>query len=223
MREIVFENLVMELREVVHNLFGSDTAGHDAYHPERVFSMAMRIQSAEGGNKYVIACAAFLHDVHRLIQEKKRAYVEPRDSLSEVERVLRQLHTSEVKENMGKILHCVEFHEAESPLPAGLEKCKELTIIQDADMLDMLGALGIARGFQFAGAHGYPLWVPEEPINGQTGENGRDCSEVHHFYRHTLSFPERMNTETARAIAGKRCKAMKSFLNEFFKEWCGEA
>ena len=214
------EELVSELRAVVWNYFENDSTGHDPHHLERVFRTAMQIQESEGGNKLVIACAAWLHDMHRFMQKRGGPYVDPKASLPRVEEILRDVGAPEDK--IGLILHCVEFHEVESPLPAGMKKCRELAVIQDADMLDMLGAIGIARGFQFAGAHGYPIWIPEKPFDGTRDSNGRDWSEVHHFLRHTMCFEAMMNTAAGALIAMKRREVMRSFLGEFFREWSGE-
>jgi uncharacterized protein len=96
-------------------------------------------------------------------------------------------------------------------------------ILQDADNIDAIGAIGIARTFAYGGAHNSLMYAPEVPIettNYEESEN--DASTIHHFYRKLLNLKDNMNTSTAKKMAEDRNRFMELFLNEFFDEWYGK-
>ena len=96
-------------------------------------------------------------------------------------------------------------------------------VLQDADNLDGIGAIGVARAFTFGGAHKMPIWEPDIPINRQVfDESVIDLTTIHHFYSKLLKLKDNMNTETAKNMALERHIFMESFLEQFFSEWNGE-
>jgi uncharacterized protein len=221
MQDAEFDALVIALSKESQRHFAGERTGHDFPHHNRVFNTSMRLQKSEGGDKIVIASTALLHDFHRLLHKKGWPACNPKDSLPRVARILRRLNVP--KEKIELILHCVEFHSSGFSPPTGAKKNIELAVIQDADMLDMLGGVGVARAFVYAGAHGYPIWTPEVPIDGQVFDGKKPApSEIHYFYMHILHLAKRMNTKSAKVIAKKRCKTTKSFLDAFLKEASGE-
>ena len=213
---------IKRLKKEVNRLFHSESSGHDIYHLERVLNLALYIQNEEEGDKLVIAVAAFLHDIHRIIQKESGQFCSPKESLPEIEEILEKLNLPEDK--VKRILHCIEFHEEYSFSKKGKTvKDIETLIIQDADNLDAMGAIGIARAFTFGGANNVPIWIPEIPFKRENfDESELDPSEIHHFYSKLLKLKDNVNTKTAKRLARQRHKFLENFLKEFFQEWKGE-
>lgn len=208
-----------KIEEEIKKDFSSESSGHDFYHIKRVLHLALLIQKREGGDKTVIAVSAMLHDVHRLIQSETGKYCSPQDSLPKVRRILEK--SGLPKDKISKILHCVEHHEQYGFSNNGKTvKDVETLILQDADRIDAIGAIGIARVFAYGGAYKIPMWVPDIPLESKKYEHEKhDPSLMHHFYNKLLRLKDDMNTETGGKIALKRHKFLEVFLKEFFKEW----
>ncbi len=215
------QKTIEELEQQIKVIFSEDDSGHDIYHLKRVLNLALHIQEKEDGDNLVIAVAAFLHDVHRIMQKETGKYCSPKDSLPRIKEILKKGKLPEDKIN--KILHCIEFHEEYSFSDKGKTvQDIETLIIQDADNLDAVGAIGIARAFSFGGANNIPMWIPDIPFNRPTyNESQSDPSEIHHFYSKLLKLKDNMNTETAIKMAKNRHKVLEDFLKEFFDEWSG--
>lgn len=211
---------IAKIEKEIKKLFASENSGHDIYHLKRVYNLAIHLQKTEGGDKYIIGLAAFLHDVHRVMEKDK--YCSPKKSLPAVRKILEQ---SDVAENdIIKILHCIEFHEEYSFSKKGKNANDlETLIVQDADNLDSIGATGIGRTFTYGGAHRIPMWRPEKPFRRKTySEERDDISIIHHFYSKILKIKNNMNTKTAFKMAERRDKFARVFLNEFLEEWRGD-
>ena len=129
--------------------------------------------------------------------------------------------TEEQKE---KVLHCIEFHEEYDFSEKGKTVSDiETLIVQDADNLDAIGAIGIGRTFMFHGSKGDPMWIPEKSFDRERyDESVEDITPIHHFKHKLLKLKENMNTETAKKMANERHKFMELFLQEFFDEWNGK-
>lgn len=214
--------IIEKLEKEINNLFISDFGGHDIYHLKRVLNLALHLQEKEGGDMLVIVVAAFLHDMHRIIGKEIKKYCSPKDSLPKIRDILVKTGLSEDK--IEKILHCIELHEEYGFSKEGKTvKDIEALIIQDADNLDAIGAVGIARVFAYGGANNIPIWVPDISFTREIFEESDwDVSEIHHFYSKLLKLKDNMNTETARKMAEKRHKFLEDFLKEFFEEWKGK-
>jgi len=214
--------IIEKLEKEVSNLFNSESSGHDIYHLKRTMNLALHIQEKEGGDRFVIAIAAFLHDIHRIIQKETDRYCSPKDSLIKVNEIIQKNEIT--GERVAKILHCIELHEEYDFSENGkTAKDTEALIVQDADNLDAMGAIGIARAFSYGGAHGVPIWVPNIPLGREVyDESKNDSSEIHHFYSKLLKLKKNMNTKTAKDMAESRYKFMENYLQEFFKEWEGK-
>jgi len=212
------EKLIKKLED----LFCSESSGHDLSHLTRTRNLAEHLQKKEGGDLEVIVLSALLHDIHRLIQKDTGKFCSPQDSLPQVKKILTQVDVAE--QTISKVLHCVEFHEEYGFSKNGKTVSDiETLILQDADNLDAIGAIGIARAFVFGGANNVPIWLPEIPFDrNEFDESEQDPSEIHHFYAKLLKLKDNMNTKTARKMAAKRTDFMKIFLDRFFKEWNGE-
>jgi uncharacterized protein len=210
---------IAKIEKEIKELFALENSGHDIYHLKRVYNLAIHLQKTEGGDKYIIGLAAFLHDVHRVIERDK--YCSPKKSLPTIRKILER---NDVAENdIVKILHCIEFHEEYSFSKKGRNTNDlETLIIQDADNLDSIGATGIGRTFTYGGSHCIPMWRPEKPFRRKTySEERDDISIIHHFHSKLLKIKNNMNTKTAFKMAEKRDKFVRAFLNEFLEEWKG--
>lgn len=201
-----------------------DDPVHDLHHSWRVCNLGTRLAKAEGADVEVVGAAAITHDLHR-VRGPDDAFVHPRETLPTVESILEAAGFPGKK--VPAVCHCVAVHEEYNfeDDPAAAESI-EAEAVQDADNLDAIGAVGIARAFAFSGAHGNPLWRPDrddEPV-GVYEKLGRgdDASTIRHVREKLLRLRETMNTETGREIAAERHAYLEGFVDRFEREWCGE-
>ena len=216
------ENVINKLEKQAKSIFNLESSGHDIYHLKRVMNLALNLQEKEGGDRLVIAIASFLHDIHRIMQKEHGRYCTPEESIPKIIELLKNLDISEGKKE--KILHCIKFHEEyEFSKNGKTAKDIETLIVQDADNLDGMGAIGIARAFSYGSAYKRPIWIPDIPLEQKKfDETVNDSSDIHHFYSKLLRLKDNMNTETAKKMALKRHLFMEKFLKRFFAEWKGE-
>ncbi len=216
------DTIINQLEKEVRALFSEESSGHDIYHLKRVLNSALTIQEKEGGDRLIIAISAFLHDIHRIIQKETGKFCSPKDSLPKIKEILDKTNLKEKQKE--KILHCIEYHEEYGFSKEGKTATDiETLILQDADNLDAIGAIGIARTFSFGGAYKIPMWIPEKPFDRESfDESENDPSTIHHFYSKLLKLKKNMNTKTAKRMAEERHKFMELFLKEFFGEWKGK-
>lgn len=210
--DAIIEDAIAYIKE----FFSHDYSGHDAAHSIRVYRTAMKIAAAEKANSDVAALAALLHDV----DDWKLSPETAADKKHAAEFLKRHNVPEQTITAICKILEEVSFRGRDSVTPTTLEgKC-----VQDADRLDALGAIGIARTFAYGGSHNRAIYDPaEKPQLNMTEEEykKRKSSSINHFYEKLLLLQHTMNTETARQIAARRTKFMEDFLNEFYAEWDG--
>ena len=220
----MLEDYINKLKPEVLKLFKNDSSGHDITHLERTMNLALYLQKFEGGDKIVIGISAFLHDVHRILQNETGKFVSPKDSLWKVKEILSVVDLS--NEQLEQILHAIEFHEVYNwNNPQNKENDINTLILQDADNLDAIGAIGIGRTFTYGGAHNVPMYdntVSLEMKNDYAEEKGNDASTIHHFYHKLFKLGENMNTQKAKELADSRIQFMKQFVEEFLDEWNGE-
>jgi len=220
----MLEDYINKLKPEVLKLFKNDSSGHDITHLERTMNLALYLQKFEGGDKIVIGISAFLHDVHRILQNETGKFVSPKDSLWKVKEILSVVDLS--NEQLKQILHAIEYHEVYNwNNPQNKENDINTLILQDADNLDAIGAIGIGRTFTYGGAHNVPMYdntVSLEMKNDYAEEKGNDASTIHHFYHKLFKLGENMNTQKAKELADSRIQFMKQFVEEFLDEWNGE-
>lgn len=205
----------------IRNRFSKDSC-HDMYHLYRVHNMALKIQSKEGGDRLVIGEAAFLHDIHRVVQSETGKYCLPKDSLPMIQEILTNIDFPEDK--ILSVLHVIEFHEEYAFSKKGKTVNDiETLIVQDADNIDAMGAIGIGRTFAFSATLGIPMWNPSIGFNRKYYEesNKSDPSTLHHFHSKLLKLKDNMNTPIAKKIALARHNYMSQFLKQFTDEWYG--
>ena len=179
--------------------FLGEGTGHDYFHLKRVVENALKIGKAENANLFLVELSAWLHDVG---DYKLHDGVDRSEELVK-EFLLTQNLSDELIDKVNEIISQVSFSKANSVTSL------EAKVVQDADRLDALGAIGIARAFAFGGSRGRELWNPDQP----------ESTTVQHFYDKLLKLKDLMNTETAKVIAEKRHRFLEEFLDQFYEEW----
>ncbi len=214
------EDYIEIIRPYVKELFKNDSSGHDIGHLERTMKLALDIQKIEGGDRLVIGIAAFLHDIHRIMQSEKRGkFVSPEESLPKVREILS--HTDLKKEIIDKICFCIEYHEHYNWNGNNVKDLDAL-ILQDADNLDATGAIGIGRAFSYGGAYNVSMYDENLPLNSNSDyKEHSDIKEttIHYMYHKIFNLANYMNTKTAKREARRRIRFMKKYSDEFLKEW----
>lgn len=195
--------------------FKTEGSGHDWYHIDRVRKMALRIGRIEGSDLFVTEMAALLHD---LDDWKLKSSV--LNKLVKTENWLDQVNVpDDMASGILKIIGEVSFKGAGTETPVS---SVEAAVVQDADRLDAIGAIGIARAFAYGGNKNRLIFDPDvSPVmhrNFEAYKNG-NASTINHFYEKLLLLKERMNTTTARRIAEERHRFMEVFLDQFSEEW----
>lgn len=208
-------HLTLTINFVKEKLEGAE-AGHDWFHIERVWKLAKKIAEQEGGNLEVIELSALLHD----IADPKFHNGDETLALKISKDFLEEIHVNaELIEQVLFVIKNISFkNRAEAPENPPLE----LQIVQDADRLDAIGAIGIARTFNFGGFKNNLMYHPEiKPNLGMNKEEYKKSNgtTINHFYEKLLLLKDLMNTETAKKIASERHDFMLQFLDEFYKEW----
>lgn len=213
------ENKIVMAEEFVKAELGKDSSGHDWHHIDRVRKNAHLIWSKEQkGDWFIIEMAALLHDIpdDKLNESEEAGWMKLDSFLQSI-----QLDS----ETASRIKGCIETVSYKGGRVIELESI-EAKIVQDADRLDALGAIGIARTFAFGGKKGHPIYEPDLNVRGQmTMEEYRNgnSSSVNHFYEKLLKLKDKMNTEQAKQLAEERHKFMETFLEQFYSEWNGKA
>lgn len=193
--------------------------GHDWFHIERVYNNAMKIAETEECNLVVVQLGALLHDIADSKFHNGDETVGPKVATAFLE---------EEKVATTVIDHVIKIIENISFKGGNFEKTfnsKELEIVQDADRLDAIGAIGIARTFNYGGFKNRPLYNPDiEPNLNMTKEEYKKSTAptINHFYEKLLLLKDRMNTETGKKLAQGRHNYMVNFLSQFYAEWEGE-
>ena len=203
----------------VKNQLAHAEGGHDWFHIERVYKNALLIAEEEECDLTVVKLAALLHDIADSKFHGGDESVGPKTARTFLE-------SQNVKEDI--ILHVIAIIENISFKGGNFEKkfnSKELEIVQDADRLDAIGAIGIARTFNYGGFKNRPLYNPNiQPnlnMNKDEYKNSK-TPKIKHFYEKLLLLKDKMNTETGKKIAKKRHDFMVHFLAQFYAEWDGE-
>lgn len=193
--------------------------GHDWFHIERVYKNAVLIAKNESCDATVVHLGALLHDIADSKFHDGDETIGPRTARTFLEEQSVNEHT---------ITHVVKIIENISYKGGNFEKkfsSIELDIVQDADRLDAIGAIGIARAFNYGGFKNRSLYDPNiAPNNNMSKEEYKknDSPTLNHFYEKLLLLKDKMNTEAGKQIAEERHRYMEGFLAQFYAEWEGE-
>jgi uncharacterized protein len=201
----------------VKSILQHDSSGHDWWHIERVRKAALQIGEKENANLFVVEMAALLHDVadEKLNKSEEEGLMKVRNWLSSLQ------ITETEQEEVIEIISTMSFKGGSRPPMKTIEG----QVVQDADRLDAIGAIGIARTFAYAGAHGDLIYDPELPFReSMTKEEYRNgkSTAVNHFYEKLLKLKDTLNTNAAKKAAQERHDFMTAFLDQFYKEWNGQ-
>ncbi|MFC5528854.1 HD domain-containing protein [Cohnella yongneupensis] len=193
-----------------------ESSGHDWWHIERVVRTVRTIAQAERADSFVCELAALLHD---MADEKLND--DPKAAEQELEQWLANCGVSEADAvHILEIIGTMSFKGGARP-PM---RTTEGKVVQDADRLDAIGAVGISRVFAYSGAKGRPIHDPElPPRQNMTQEDyrgGRDTA-INHFYEKLLKLKDLMNTSMGKELAAERHRFMETYLEQFYAEWDG--
>jgi len=205
--------IIQKTERFVELEFRTEGSGHDWFHIDRVRKMALRIGETEDCDLFVVEMAALLHDLDdwKLIKADEALKSEKWLDFIELD--------SEVASHILEIIEEVSFRGAGTETPV---KSIEAAIVQDADRLDAIGAIGIARTFAYGGHKSRLIYDPSIiPVMHNDFQEYKSSSAptINHFYEKLLLLKDRMNTKTARTIAEKRHQFMIDYLAQFYEEW----
>jgi uncharacterized protein len=180
-------------------LFANDSTGHDYFHLRRVANIASKIAEEESADNFICTVGAWLHDVG-----DKKLFSDPDKALNQMDNFLISIKVT--KEQLKKIHLAIEdVSFSKGNVPTTIEG----KIIQDADRIDAIGAIGIARTFAYGGAKGQLLYHDED----------KDGTSVQHFYDKILRLKDTLHTDAAKIIAAKRHAFIEAYLEQFLEEW----
>lgn len=213
--KILIEATALEMKKRL----AGEGSGHDWWHIWRVWHMAKRLQSTEGGSPLVTELAALLHDIADWKFHDGDDLAGGREARKWLES---QGAPEEIISHVSDIIDGLSYKGAGVPTPMSTIEGK---IVQDADRLDVIGAIGIARCFAYGGSKNRALHDPEADYSlHETAEayKAGDKSSLHHFYDKLLLLKDRLNTQSARRIASERHKYLEDYLTRFLQEWEGK-
>lgn len=194
--------------------------GHDWFHIERVFKLSKRIGAEEGADELIVSLGALLHDIADAKFYDGDETVGPK--------MARQFMQS-LKldgELVDHVINIIRFISFKNTLDNNQPQftSKELQVVQDADRLDAIGAIGVARTFNYGGFKNRPLYDPEIPPRKKLSKETykmQQSPSINHFYEKLLLLKDLMNTQTAKKMAEGRHQFMEDYLRQFYKEWDG--
>ncbi|CAM1349603.1 conserved hypothetical protein [Tenacibaculum ascidiaceicola] len=214
-KEQIIQNTIEFVKETLQGAEG----GHDFFHIERVYKNALLIAKDENVDEFVVSLGALLHDIADSKFHNGDETVGPKKARAFL---LNQQVPEEVIIHIEKIITNISFKggnfEQRFSSP-------ELNVVQDADRLDAIGAIGIARCFNYGGFKNRELYNPEiVPNLNMTKEEYKKSTAptINHFYEKLLLLKDKMNTTTGKSIAEHRHSYMEGFLNQFYNEWNGK-
>jgi uncharacterized protein len=209
---------ILQLAGRVREQTEEEGTGHDWWHIYRVWQMSRRIAEKEDVDMLVVEAGALTHDLadHKL--------TEPKEGLRQIRSLLADLDFP--KASIEKVLEISRHVSFKGSGVAETMTLREGWVVQDADRLDAIGAIGIARAFAYGGSKGRLLYHPgisPEAHDSFAAYKNSKTPTINHFYEKLLLLKDRLHTETAREIAAARHQYMQQFLKRFYAEWEGKA
>ncbi|NQV75220.1 MAG: HD domain-containing protein [Bacteroidetes bacterium] len=212
-------NIISLTVQFVQQTLQGAESGHDWWHIQRVWNNAILISKTEQADTFIIELAALLHDIADSKFHNGDEEIGPQragDFLKSIgleEKII--IHIQQIIRNMSfkASLGQVNFHS------------KEMEVVQDADRLDAIGAIGIARAFTYGGFKNRELYNPDIPpalTMSKEDYKKSDAPTINHFYEKLLLLKDKMNTDTGLRIAEERHRFMLTYLEQFYNEWNGE-
>jgi uncharacterized protein len=212
------QSVIQAIQAFVKQKLANDFSGHDMAHIERVVKLAEQIlQHEPKANAFIVIVSAYLHDVidEKVVADVNQAVIELRDYL-----ILQALTDNEIK----MIFDIIENMSYRKNLNQKKELSLEGQIVQDADRLDALGAIGIGRTFYYGGNKHNIMYDPNISPRMALDEDNykRPNTVINHFYEKLLLLKDMMNTQTAKKLAEPRHQFLVQFVEQFEKEWTGK-
>lgn len=215
------EQVIQKTADFIKERFNGEGTGHDWWHMARVWSLAKHIATKEkGADLFIVELGALLHDI-----ADWKFHEDPKAGAKAAQEWLSSLEVEqEIIDQVSYIVEHISYKGGTNPHKMNTIEGK---IVQDADRLDAIGAIGIARTFAFGGAAGREMYDPSIPpkdyasledFKAQITKN----HTINHFHEKLLLLKDKMNTKTGKQIAQARHKYMEDFLSEFHAEWNGE-
>ncbi|GLX70282.1 phosphohydrolase [Paenibacillus glycanilyticus] len=210
------ENIIHAAEQFSRSEMEKDASGHDWWHIHRVVQMARRIAREEGADAFICTIAALLHDVaDEKLNPSKEAGLHKVQSWLDT-----HLADDDARAHVMDIISNMSYNAGTNPPMRTLEG----KVVQDADRLDAIGAISIARAFVYAGWKGTPIHDPAIPPRGEmTAEEYRNgkSTAINHFHEKLLKLKDLVNTEAAKRIAEDRHLYMEQYVERFYEEWEG--
>ncbi|SFZ89934.1 uncharacterized protein SAMN05428642_101646 [Flaviramulus basaltis] len=213
--EKIINKTIVFVKETLANAEG----GHDWFHIQRVYNNALLISKNENVNLFVVSLGALLHDIADSKFHDGDETVGPKTAR---EFLFKLNVDSSTIEHVVSIIENISFKGGNENQKF---KSPELDVVQDADRLDAIGAIGIARCFNYGGFKNRQLYNPDIKPNlnmSKAEYKNSNAPTINHFYEKLLLLKDRMNTKTGTKIANERHNFMLQFLDEFYKEWNGK-
>ena len=208
--------VINKITEYLEKNFKNEATGHDYWHFVRVWKIAKYIAKKEGGGRFVIELGALLHD----IADWKFNGGTNEIGIEKAKALLQSFNVDE--KTINQVCYIIDNISFKGAKVKSSMETKEGKIVQDADKLDALGAIGIARAFAYGGKLNREIYNPDiKPTMHASFEEYKNSkgTTVNHFYEKLLLLKDLMNTKTGKQIAQKRNQFIKDYLKEFFKEW----
>ena len=210
------DEIILRTIDFVKNELQGAEGGHDWWHIERVWKNAKLIAAEENANNFVVELAALLHD----IADSKFHDGDENVGPLKAKNFLKTMNVyPDIMDNVENIIRNISFKGGNFTQDFS---SIELAIVQDADRLDALGAIGIARAFNYGGFKNRALYNPEIKPDMQMTKDAYkkgNAPTINHFYEKLLLLKDRMNTTTGKRLAQERHRFMENFLQQFYKEW----
>ena len=206
------------IENLVKEHFSGDASGHDWWHTHRVRQMAVHLAKKESADPDVCEMAALLHDV-----ADWKYNTSEEAGLAVVKSWLQNAGVSATE--ITKIIQIIDQVSYKGAYVSDHADTIEAMVVQDADRLDAIGAIGIARAFAYGGSRSRAMYIPDaEPEMHDSAEayKASNSHTINHFYEKLLLLADRMKTASARQIAKERHAYMTGFLEQFYKEWGSE-
>ena len=208
------DNIIKNAEQYVRAILENESSGHDWYHIDRVRKLARKIARKENGDLFICELTALLHDLadDKLFADEEAALQ------SIVEWLVDQEVSEQVRNHVISIITSMSYKGGSNrELPS-----VEGKIVQDADRLDAIGAIGIGRTFAYSGAKGQLMHDPKIAVRGAMSKeeyrSGKSTA-INHFYEKLLKLKDLMNTKTGKEIAVQRHEFLERFLDQFLAEW----
>lgn len=210
-RELTIENTKAFVKD---KLFG-EGSGHDWYHIERVYNLAKFIGKKEKADSFIVEMTALLHDI-----DDWKFSNDNESKTTVTEEFLNSIKLEKI--DIDRITYIIKTMSYKGGVVDSAQDTIEGKVVQDADRLDAIGAIGIARTFAYGGSKNRVIYDPDiEPMDFKDLDEVKNAENhtINHFYEKLLKLKDLMNTKTAKEIAKKRHKFMEEYLEEFYNEW----